>query len=317
MTSSGDPDSGLKIKSYARSIGFDLVGIAPARPLTDHLDKLKDWISGGLNADMNFFLRDIHKRADPSLLLDGVKSVIVTGINYFPSEKQGGKGIPVISKYAYGKDYHNVVGDKLRNLLSFIISIRPEARGKVCVDSSPILEKAWAKEAGLGWIGKNSILINRESGSFIFLGEILLDIELSYDEPFSEDLCGACNLCLNACPTLAINRNKTIDANKCISWLTVENKNDIPVIFNSRMNGRIFGCDICQDICPYNKDLIPHNNPDFRLSDSLRSLSISDYKSMSFEYFNKIFENSPIKRLGYKRFTRNVNSVLSVSTMTD
>jgi epoxyqueuosine reductase len=317
MASLGDTDDGIKIKSYAHSIGFDLIGIAPVRALPEHHDKLKNWISGGMNAGMNFIAVDIQKRTDPSLLVEGVKSVIVTGINYFPSEKQGGEGIPVISKYAYGKDYHNVVGDKLMDLLSFINSIRPGARGKVCVDSSPILEKAWAKEAGLGWIGKNSILINKKFGSFIFLGEILLDIELGYDKPFSGDLCGSCSLCIKACPTGAINRNKTIDANKCISWLTVENKNDIPIIFNSRMNGRIFGCDICQDICPYNKDIIPHNNPDLRLSDSLRSLSIADYNTLSFEYFNKIFENSPIKRLTYKRFMRNINSVLSDSTLKD
>jgi epoxyqueuosine reductase len=311
MATSGDIDSGVKIKSYAHSIGFDLIGIAPSRPLPEHQDTLKNWISGGMNADMNFIARDIQKRTDPSSLLEGVKSVIVTGINYFTLEKQGGEGIPVISKYAYGRDYHMVVGEKLNSLLSYIISIRPEASGKICVDSSPILEKAWAKEAGLGWIGKNSILINNKIGSFIFLGEILLDIELSYDKPFSEDFCGNCNLCLNACPTNAINGNKTIDANKCISWLTVENKKIIPEHFKANMNGRIFGCDICQDVCPYNKNAIPHNNTDLRLSDSLKRLTEEDYKTMSFEYFNKIFENSSIKRLTYKRFMRNILCLLS------
>ena len=317
MISSGDIDPVFKIKSYARSIGFDLIGIAPARPLTEHQDKLKNWISGNMNADMDFIARDFQKRTDPSLILEGVKSVIVTGINYFPSDKQGGEGIPFIAKYAYGKDYHRVVGEMLNDLLAFIISIEPYAKGKVCVDSSPILEKAWAREAGLGWIGKNSILLNDKIGSFIFLGEILLDIELGHDKPFSEDFCGSCNLCLKACPTNAINRNKTIDANKCISWLTVENKNDIPEICKPGMNGRIFGCDICQDICPFNKDLIPHNNPEFRLSENLKKLSRVDYQNMSFEYFNEIFENSPIKRLGYKKFMRNINSVLSDSPMTD
>jgi epoxyqueuosine reductase len=311
MTSSVDIDPALKIKSYARSIGFDLIGIAPARPLTEHRDILKNWISRGMNADMNFIAGDLQKRTDPSLLFEGVKSVIVAGINYFPSEKLNGEGIPVISKYAYGKDYHMVVSERLNNLLSFIISIEPEATGKICVDSSPILEKAWAKEAGLGWIGKNSIVINKEIGSFIFLGEILLNVELSYDKPFSGDFCGNCNLCLKACPTNAININKTIDANKCISWLTVENKNDIPESIISKMNRSIFGCDICQDICPYNKDIIPHNNPDFKLSESLKKLSRADYKNLSFEYFNKLFENSPIKRLTYKRFMRNIHSVLS------
>lgn len=311
MTSSGDIDPALKIKSYAHSVGFDLIGIAQARPLSEHQDILKSWISGGMHGDMNFIARDLQKRTDPSLLLEGVKSVIVTGINYFPTEKLNGEGMPVISKYAYGRDYHIVVSEKLNDLLSFIISIYPEVRGKVCVDSSPVLEKAWAKEAGLGWIGKNSILINKKLGSFIFLGEILLDKELSYDKPFSRDFCGNCNLCLEACPTRAINVNKTIDANKCISWLTVENKNDIPESLISKMNGNIFGCDICQDVCPYNKTAIPHNNPDFKLSESLKNLTPEEYKNLSFEYFNKIFENSPIKRLTYKRFMRNIHSKFS------
>jgi epoxyqueuosine reductase len=317
MTSSGEIDSGFKIKSYAQSIGIDLIGIAPARPLTEHQDILRNWISEGMNADMHFLARDIQIRTNPSLLLKGVKSVIVAGINYFPSEKLNGKGLPVISKYAYGRDYHLVVSEKLNNLLSFIISIYPEVRGKVCVDSSSILEKAWAREAGLGWIGKNSILINKNIGSFIFLGEILLDIELSYDKPFSGEFCGNCDLCLKACPTKAINNNKTIDANKCISWLTVENKNDIPESLIPKMNRNIFGCDICQDICPFNKAAIPHNNKDFSLSENLKMLSRDEYKNLSFEYFNKIFENSTIKRLTYRRLMRNINSALSDSAITD
>jgi epoxyqueuosine reductase len=311
MISSTHTELTKKIKAKAHEIGFDLIGIARPRNLDEHQDVLNKWISEGMNADMHYLGRDIHKRTDPSFLLDGVKSVIVTGSSYFPSERQGGDGIPVLSKYAYGKDYHVVIGEKLNKLFTYILSLEPEAKGRVCVDSSPILEKAWAKEAGIGWPGRNSIVINKDFGSFIFLGEILLDIELGYDKPYPEDLCGNCNLCRNACPTRAINDNRTINSNKCISWLTLENKNEIPEEFNDSFNDKVYGCDICQDACPYNKNAICSNNPDFRLSDNLKNLKREDFEKLTFEHFDKIFENSSIKRLTYKRFMRNINYILS------
>jgi epoxyqueuosine reductase len=243
--------------------------------------------------------------------VDGARTVIVGGINYYSSEKQGGKGIPVVSKYAYGKDYHIVLCEKLEILLEFITSCLPEASGKVFVDSAPIFEKAWAREAGLGWIGKNSILVNKEIGSFIFLGEIVLDIELQYDKPFIEDLCGSCRLCLNTCPTNAINENKTINASRCISWLTVENKKPIPEELKTRMENRIFGCDICQDVCPWNKNSKPNNNPDLMLSDRLKKMTEEDWLSLSREEFDIIFDKTSVKRTTYKRLNRNINFVLT------
>jgi epoxyqueuosine reductase len=313
MNSPGDKDLSRKIKDFALSIGIDLIGIAPSKQLSDHKEVIIKWLSEGMNADMRFMSGDIDKRTDPALLFYGAKSVVVAGVNYYPSEKQGEDGIPVISKYAYGKDYHTVLGEKLTNLLEFIISCEPAARGRVCVDSSPILEKAWATEAGLGWIGKNSILINKEIGSFIFLGEIVMNIVLQYDKPFSGDFCGICTLCMNACPTDAINENRTIDARKCISWLTVENKNAIPEEFKSKMEGRVFGCDICQDICPWNKNAKPHKNLEFGLPEELKQLTSEEWFNLTREKFNSLFKSSAVKRRTYERFMKNVTIVTNAS----
>jgi epoxyqueuosine reductase len=310
MISSGNNDLSRKIKDFALSSGFDLVGIAHSKQLEDHREVLNNWSATGMNADMGFISRGVEKRTDPAFLVYGARSVIVAGINYYPAEKQGGNGIPVISKYAYGKDYHAVLGEKLNNLFEFIISCEPTVKGKVCVDSAPILEKAWASEAGLGWIGKNSILINRETGSFIFLGEIVLNIDLECDKPLNQDFCGSCRLCVESCPTKAINENKTIDARKCISWLTVENKNVIPEEYKGKLADRVFGCDICQDVCPWNKDIQPHNNPDLKLSERIRAMSREEWSSLSFDYFNKIFENSAVERATYCRFMRNIKFLL-------
>jgi epoxyqueuosine reductase len=311
MSTLRDIDLSRKIKDFAISIGFDLVGIAPSKQLSNHKDILNKWLSEGMNADMKFLAMDIEKRTDPSLLLDGAKSVVVTGLNYFSSELQGGQGIPVISRYAYGSDYHLVVGKKLDELLDYIVSVNPSVKGKVCVDSSPVLEKAWAREAGLGWVGKNSILINRDKGSFLFLGELILDIELDWDKPYSEDLCDNCRICVDACPTGAINNGRTIDARKCISWLTVENKNEIPGEFRNKLRDRVFGCDICQDVCPWNRNLIPHNNSDLRLSDKIKKMSADNWRSLTAGEFKTLFANSSVKRATYERFMRNVEFVLS------
>lgn len=313
MSSPGDKDLSRKIKDFALSIGFDLIGIAPSKPLRDHKEVINNWLSAGMNADMRFISRDIDKRTDPALLFDGTKSVVVAGFNYYPSEKQGGDGMPVISKYAYGKDYHTVLGEKLNDLLEFITSSEPDASGKICVDSVPILEKAWAKEAGLGWIGKNSILINKKIGSFIFLGEIVLNFDLQYDKPFTEDFCGTCTLCMKSCPTDAINENRTVDARKCISWLTVENKNAIPEEYKSKMEGRVFGCDICQDICPWNKNAKPHKNPEFVLPEELKQLTSEEWFNLTREKFNILFKSSAIKRRTYEQFMKNVTIVTNAS----
>ena len=314
MSSRGVSYLSKRIKDFALSIGFDLIGIAASKKLTDHKEVIDNWLSAGMNADMQFISADIDKRTDPGLLFNGAKSVVVAGINYFPSQKQGDDGMPVISKYVYGKDYHIVLGEKLNLLLEFITSCEPGAKGRICVDSAPILEKAWAREAGLGWIGKNSILINKEKGSFIFLGEIVLNLDLQYNKTFSEDFCGDCTLCLKACPTDAINENRTNDARKCISWITVENKNPIPCEYAGRMKGRIFGCDICQDICPWNQNATPHKNPEFFLSEELKLLTSEEWFNLSREKFNSLFKNSSIKRRTYERLMKNVTIVTNASS---
>ena len=309
MISSGNTDLSEEIKHYAISIGFDLVGIAPSKQLTDHKEIISGWLAAGMNAGMSFIARDVEKRLNPAFLLDEARSVVVTGINYFSDEIQGGNGIPIISKYAYGKDYHMVVSEKLNNLLEFIVSCEPAARGKVCVDSAPILEKAWAHEAGLGWIGKNSLLINKKIGSFLFLGEIVLNFDLKYDTPSSEDYCGNCRICLDSCPMNAINENKTIDARKCISWLTVENKKLIPEECRGKMNDRIFGCDICQDVCPYNKEAQPNYIPEFVLPEELKGLTLKDWINLSKEKYHTLFLRSSVKRITYEQFMENVTFV--------
>jgi epoxyqueuosine reductase len=311
MNFSSNRDLSRKIKDFAFSIGLDLIGIAPSKQLKNHSEIMIRWLAAGMNADMRFISAGVEKRTNPSLLLDNAKSVVVVGLNYYSAEKQVGQGVPIISRYAYGKDYHAVLGEKLNNLLEFIISCEPTVKGKVCVDSSPIFEKAWAREAGLGWIGKNTILINKEKGSFIFLGEIVLNIELQYDKPFTEDFCGNCRACIDSCPTNAINDDRTIDARKCISWLTVENKNEIPRVYRGKLGNRVFGCDCCQEVCPWNNKVHPHCSPDLNLSDKLKNMSVEDWSSISFDYFNKIFEKSSIKRATYTRFTRNIKFLLS------
>lgn len=309
MAPGRDIDLSEKIKDFAYSIGFGLIGVAPAKQLTDHKKVLDDWLSAGMNADMTYLSNEIEKRINPSLLFDGARSVIVAGLSYFPSEKQGGNGIPVISKYAYGKDYHVVVRKKLNELLNYIISCEPGASGKICVDSSPVLEKAWAHEAGLGWIGRNSLLLNNEKGSFLFLGEIILNIDLQYDKPFSEDLCRTCTLCMEACPTNAINENRTINARRCISWLTLESNNPVPGELINKLDNRIFGCDICQDVCPWNKNVIPHKNQELVLPEELKQMTSEDWLNLTKEKFNSLFNSSAIRRRTYEKFMGNVTNV--------
>jgi epoxyqueuosine reductase len=310
MGSHRDKDLSKKIKHFAVSIGFDLIGIASSKQLNDDKLVLQNWLAEEMNADMRFLARDIGKRTDPAALVNGAKSIVVAGINYYPVEKQGDPGVPVLSKYAYGKDYHSVVSEKLNRLLEFIVSCEPTVSGKVCVDSTPILEKAWAKEAGLGWIGRNTILISKERGSFIFLGELVLNIDLQYDKPFTEDLCGNCRLCLEACPTNAITEDRKIDARKCISWLTVENKNEIPEEFIEKMGNRIFGCDVCQDVCPWNKSVKPNNIREFIISPELLEMSGEEWISLTREKYQELFSQSSVRRVKYERLKRNIMAIL-------
>jgi epoxyqueuosine reductase len=309
MTPASKETLSALIKEKAFAIGFDLCGIAPSKPLREHEPILKNWCSLSMNGEMKYLGRNLQKRINPGLLIPGAKSVIVTGLNYFTDKKLGGDGIPVISRYAYGVNYHDVIIGRLNKILEYIRSIRSEAGGRTFVDSAPIIEKAWAREAGLGWPGRHSILINNKIGSFFFIGIIVLDVELDYDEPFNKNLCGSCRLCIDACPTQAINENRTIDVRKCIAYLTIEDKNPVSEELAGKMEGRVFGCDKCQDVCPWNTRAKPNEIPEFQLSDELEKMTSEDWINLTREQFNRLFKRSPIGRRTYERFMQNVTIV--------
>ena len=309
MTNSADKTLSVLIKEKAHDLGFDLCGIAPSKILKEHEPIIKNWCSSGMNGDMNYLGQNPEKRINPGLLIPGAKSVIVTGLNYFTEKKQGGDGIPTISRYAYGANYHDVIKGKLNKILDVIKGFRLEAAGKSFVDSAPVLEKAWAREAGLGWPGRHSILINNKIGSFFFIGVIILDIDLDYDKPFSEDLCGTCRLCIDSCPTGAINENRTINVRRCIAYLTIEDKSPVPEELALKMEGRIFGCDKCQEVCPWNKNVKPHKTPEFELPEEIELMTSEEWLNLTREQFNRLFKKSAIARRKYELFMRNVTNV--------
>jgi epoxyqueuosine reductase len=301
----------FQIKDNAKKIGFDICGITRSRSLEEYGPFLKDWISKGMNDKMGYLERDIGKRLDPGLLFHGAKSLVVTGLNYYADIAQKDRSVPILSRYTYGTDYHDVITGKLEKLLMWIKSVRPEAEGKPVVDSSPVLEKAWAREAGLGWQGRHSIVINRQIGSFFFIGILILNIELQYDRILKKDLCGSCRLCIDECPTGAINDNRTIDARKCIANLTIENRGPIPEDIGPFLGRRIYGCDRCQEVCPWNKKAVPNKNPEFTLSDGIRNMKLDDWESLSKEQFVRLFGKSPVGRVKYEQFVRNINLAIS------
>ncbi len=242
----------LQIREKVKELGFDLCGIAASRSLGEREDILKNWCNSGMNAGMSYLARDTGKRINPESLLPGAKSLVVTGINYYSDILQKGDGVPVISRYAYGESYQDVIKRKLSELLTFIKSLEPDTEGRPFSDTAPLLEKAWAVEAGIGWQGKHSIMINKEIGSFFFIGILILNVELEYDKPFTKDNCGNCRLCIELCPTGAINENHTIDARKCIANLNIEEREALPDEIISKLERRVYGCDRCQEVCPWN-----------------------------------------------------------------
>jgi epoxyqueuosine reductase len=296
------------IRDKAGELGFDLFGIAPAAILSENGEIISQWCAAGMNGGMEYLSRNIAKRIDPGLVLDGAKSIIVTGLNYYTERKQGGGDIPVVSRYAYGRNYHDVIMEKLNHITAIIGKLDESANSRTFVDSAPVLEKAWASRAGLGWQGKHSILVNRNIGSFFFLGIILTDIALEYDLP-AEDLCGSCTMCVDACPTGAINNNRTIDARKCISYLTLEDKTPLDDGMIESLQGRIAGCDICQEACPWNRHAAVHNHPEFDIPEELRSMTSGDWLNMTREDHQRIFGNSAISYRKYEIFIQNVKKV--------
>jgi len=295
------------IKSLSQELGFSSCGISKARFLKEEEKKFEQWLNNGYQSGMSYLEKNFDKRLDPTKLVPGAKSIISLSYNYYPPEKLEKSNNFIISKYAYGRDYHQVIKKKLRKLFSKIKEKFGNIEGRVFVDSAPVHERAWAKLSGLGWIGKNSLLINKKMGSYFFLAEIICDLKLEYDNEVS-DHCGKCNKCIDACPTDAIREAKVIDANKCISYLTIENKENIPSEFNKKLKDFIFGCDICQDVCPWNRFSRAHNEIEFYPKDELKKLRKKEWKELTKETFDIIFKGSAVKRASFDGLKRNIVS---------
>ncbi len=291
------------IKQKAKEAGFDFCGFSKAKKLTEEEQKLHQWLDKGMHAGMGYMENHFDKRLDPSLLVPGAKSVISLLYNYYPENELKFDDGHKISKYAYGKDYHDVLKKKLRKLLESVSEKAGGIAGRVFVDSAPVMERQWAARSGLGWIGKNTLLINKQKGSYFFLAEIITDLALTYDSPV-KDYCGSCTKCIDACPTQALVAPGTLDAGKCISYFTIELKDEIPEAFTNTWKDWIFGCDICQDVCPWNRFSEPHHEKDFLPSDDLKQ--ISSWQEITEEVFKKTFKGSPLKRPGYQRILRNI-----------
>lgn len=295
------------IKEKAKALGLADCAILPVSVLSEEKEHLETWISGGMHGEMGYMEHNIDKRLDPQLLVEKAKSIVVVLQNYFPAQTQEDPETPVLSKYAYGTDYHFVLKDKLKELLQFINDEITPCNGRPFVDSAPVLERAWARKAGLGWIGKNSNLISLHHGSFFFIGELIVDIELPYDSPKPvTDHCGRCTKCIDACPTKAIVADSVVDARLCISYQTIELKGDLDERLTGKFEKRVFGCDICQDVCPWNLKSEPHNEPDFEPHPKLLHLKKEEWENMDRPLFNELFRNSAVKRAGFKGLQRNI-----------
>ncbi len=289
------------IKAEALRLGFADCGFSRAEALPEDAERLQDWLHEGRHARMGYMANHFEKRTDPSLLVEGATSVISLLYNYYTDKKQIDPEAPVLSKYAYGKDYHFVLKEKMNLLFDFIKAQHYEVEGRVFVDSAPVLDRAWARKAGLGWIGKNSNLISRSAGSFVFIGEIILNLELEYNSIPENDFCGSCTRCIDACPTEAILDMRTLDAEKCISYQTIENKGEISQELSGKLTNRAFGCDICQDVCPWNRNAMPHLEPEFEPKAELLGMSAEHWQNLERKEYTQLFKLSPVKRAGFDK----------------
>lgn len=294
------------LKNRAAVLGFSACGIARAGLLETEATQLEKWLKAGMHGEMTYMENHFDKRTDPRKLLDGAQSVIVFLFNYFPETTLPEEDNYVLSKYAYGEDYHFVIKDKLYQLIAELKELAGEINARPFVDSAPVLERAWAEKAGLGWVGKNANLIVPKKGSFYFISEIITDLELDYDQPRNNNFCGDCRRCLDACPTQAIVAPKVVDARRCISYLTIELKNEIPADFAGQFHDRIFGCDICQDVCPWTRFSMPHQEPRFEPHPDFETMKKSDWEELSRELFNQLFHKSAVKRTKYTGLMRNI-----------
>ncbi|MEY2828707.1 MAG: tRNA epoxyqueuosine(34) reductase QueG [Bacteroidota bacterium] len=293
------------IKNEAEELGFFWCGISKAKFLNEEAPRLENFLNKGFQGEMKYLENHFDKRLDPTKLVDGAKSVISFAFNYY-SNQQFETGIPKISKYAYGEDYHEVIKKKLQLILLKLQQNYGAINGRCFVDSAPVLDRAWAKKSGLGWIGKNTMLINPKAGSYFFLAELIIDCALEYDDEINKDYCGTCTKCVDACPTQAINGDKTMDGSKCISYFTIELKNEIPISNLKLWNDWVFGCDICQDVCPWNRFAKQNNEPAFK---PLFNFESNEWSDITNEIFKKKFSKSALKRAGFDKLKSNIQFV--------
>lgn len=293
------------IKTEAKRLGFLSCGISKAQFLEEEAPRLEKWLNQNMHGNMQYMENHFEKRLDPTKLVEGSKSVISLLLNYFPSQQQTTDNYK-LSKYAYGTDYHFIIKEKLKTLLHFIQTEIDEVNGRAFVDSAPVLDKAWAAKSGLGWIGKNSNLITKQVGSFYFIAELIIDLELEYDYP-TTDHCGACTACIDACPTQAIVQPHIVDGSKCISYFTIELKDELPTDMKGKFDDWMFGCDVCQDVCPWNRFSTPHNEPLFNPHPDLLTMTKKDWEEITKDVFTKLFKKSAVKRTTFSGLKRNIN----------
>lgn len=293
------------IKTKANELGFQSCGIAKAEFLNDVAPKLEKWLRNNQHGQMVYMENHFDKRLDPSLLVPGAKSIISLTYNYFPSKDLSTNGSYKLAKYAYGEDYHFVIKDKLKELFAAIKKEAGAIEGRVFVDSAPVMERHWAARSGLGWLGKNTLLLNKQRGSFFFLAEIIIDLELEFDSPTTNH-CGTCTRCIDACPTEAISNEGVVNASKCISYFTIELKDELPASVKGKFEEWMFGCDICQDVCPWNRFSVAHSEPRFKPHPELEQMTQNDWQELTEEIFGKLFKKSAVKRAKYSGLKRNI-----------
>ena len=298
------------IKTEALRLGFTDCGFSKAEAIPEDAQRLREWLNNGYHAGMLYMENHFEKRTDPTKLEEGAKTVISVLLNYYTDRIQSDPEAPILSKYAYGTDYHFVMKDRLKELYNYIDTKFGPVSGRVFVDSAPVMDRAWARKAGLGWIGKNSNLISRSAGSFVFIGEIVIDLELKYNTSPESDFCGSCSLCIDACPTNAILPGRTLDAQKCISYQTIENKEPIDEKIRPALSNRMFGCDICQDVCPWNRKALIHTIPELNPSEELMQMSKSDWAALEKSEHKRLFKSSALKRARFEKLKGNIESIL-------
>lgn len=309
MNASALQENKILLKNKAQELGFSHCGVAKAGFLEEEAPRLEAWLKQHMHGQMHYMANHFDKRLDPSLLVPGAKSLVSLTYNYFPKKDFSQSSHYKIAKYAYGTDYHFVVKDKLRQLMQYMQETIGEIEGRAFVDSAPVMERQWAQKAGIGWLGKNSLLLNKQQGSFFFLAELIIDLELEPDVPLAKDYCGSCTRCIDACPTDAITQAGVVDGSRCISYFTIELKEALPAEVKGKFENWVFGCDICQDVCPWNRFSRPHQEPEFEPHPDMEAMRKEDWEEISREVFNKVFRKSAVKRTKYEGLQRNISFI--------